>query len=55
MTVDSGLGDLLSSGGETHMALDSDESQIIASTKSRALEMLLGGRAESAKGYVKMI
>ena len=37
------------------MALDSDESQIIASTKSRALEMLLGGRAESAKGYVKMI
>lgn len=49
ISVDTSSEDFLSSGNEPRMVFESNESQIIASTKSEALQALLGGRTEPAR------
>ena len=49
ISVDTSSEDFLSSGNEPRMVFESNESQIISSTKSEALQALLGGRTEPAR------
>ena len=47
MNVQSSLGDLMSTGEDAGLVMDSNESQVISSTKSEALQALLSGNIES--------